>query len=45
MQALEDLGIAENTILVFLADNGAARNLANQWIEGKTVHGGKGTMT
>ena len=45
MQALDDLGIAENTILVFLADNGTDRDLTNLWIEDKTIQGGKGTMT
>ncbi len=45
MQALDDLGIADNTVLVFLADNGTDRRLTSKWGEGKTIRGGKGTMT
>jgi arylsulfatase A len=45
MQTLEELGIADNTVLIFLADNGTDRDLENQWGDGKTIKGGKGTMT
>jgi arylsulfatase A len=45
MQTLDELGIADNTALVFLADNGTDRDLANGLDNGKTVQGGKGTMT
>jgi len=45
MQTLEDLGIADNTILIFLADNGTDRDLTNNWGDGKRLRGGKGTMT
>ncbi len=45
LQTLDDLGIAENTIVVFLADNGTDRDLTNTWGDGKQVAGGKGTMT
>ena len=42
MQSLEDLGIADNTILMFLADNGTDRDLTNKWGDGKKLRGGKG---
>jgi len=45
LQTLDDLGIADNTIIIFLADNGTDTGLINQWGEGKSVAGGKGTMT
>jgi arylsulfatase A-like enzyme len=45
LQTLDDLGIADNTIVIFLADNGTDTGLANQWGEGKPITGGKGTMT
>lgn len=45
MQTLEDLGIADNTILVFLADNGTDRGIESSWGDGKLIAGGKGTMT
>ena len=45
MQTLEDLGIADNTIVVFLADNGTDKDLVNTWGDGKNIRGGKGTMT
>lgn len=45
LQTLDDLGIAENTIVIFLADNGTDTGLVNQWGEGKSIAGGKGTMT
>lgn len=45
MKALDDLGIADNTVLIFLSDNGTDRDLVNLWGDGKPVKGGKGTMT
>lgn len=42
---LEELGIADNTIVIFLADNGTDISLSNELKNGKTVNGGKGTMT
>ena len=45
MQALEKLGIQDSTVLVFLADNGTDLDLTNNWGNGKTIKGGKGTMT
>ncbi|MFK7788316.1 MAG: sulfatase-like hydrolase/transferase [Phycisphaeraceae bacterium] len=45
MQAIDDAGVADNTVLIFLADNGTDRDLMNTWVDGKTVEGGKGTMT
>lgn len=44
-QTLTDLGIAENTIVMFLADNGTDVDLENALGDGKKIKGGKGTMT
>ncbi|MFK7851052.1 MAG: FAD-dependent oxidoreductase [Akkermansiaceae bacterium] len=45
LQTLDELGIADNTIVLFLADNGTDRNLVNTWGDGKKIAGGKGTQT
>jgi arylsulfatase A-like enzyme len=45
LKTLDDLGIAENTIILFLADNGTDSDLVNLWGTDKKVAGGKGTMT
>lgn len=45
LQTLDDLGIAEDTIVLFTADNGTQSGLVNLWGEGKEIAGGKGTMT
>lgn len=45
LQTLDDLGIADNTLVMFLSDNGTDRDLVNEWGDGKRVAGGKGTMT
>jgi arylsulfatase A len=45
LQTLDDLGISENTIILFLADNGTDKDLVNPWGDGKKIGGGKGTMT
>jgi arylsulfatase A len=45
LQALDELGIANDTVVMFLADNGTDRDLVNLWGNGKRVQGGKGTMT
>ncbi len=45
MQTLEALDIEDNTVLIFLADNGTDRKIKTQWGDGKTIPGGKGTMT
>jgi arylsulfatase A len=45
LQTLDDQGIADNTVVIFLADNGTDRGLFNNWGDGKTIKGGKGTMT
>jgi len=45
LQTLDDLGIAENTIVIFLADNGTDTGLVHAWGDGKSIAGGKGTMT
>ncbi len=45
LQTLDELGIAQSTMVLFLADNGTDRGLVNIWGDGKKVAGGKGTMT
>lgn len=45
MQTLDELSIADNTFVVFLADNGTDRGLKNNWGKDKLIAGGKGTMT
>ena len=45
LRTLDDLGIADDTIIMFLADNGTDSGLVNTWGDGKRIAGGKGTMT
>jgi arylsulfatase A-like enzyme len=45
LRTLDDLGIADNTIVLFLADNGTDSQLVNNWGDGKSIAGGKGSMT
>jgi arylsulfatase A len=45
LRTLEEAGVANNTVVFFLADNGTDHRLRNQWGDGKTIPGGKGTMT
>ena len=45
MQCLDDLGIADNTLVIFLADNGTDKDLTHTWGDGKRIRGGKGTLT
>lgn len=45
LQTLDELKIADNTIVFFLADNGTDQDLVNFWGDGKQIPGGKGTMT
>lgn len=39
----EELGIADNTILIFTADNGTNRGITSKW-NGQSIQGGKGGM-
>ncbi len=41
---LDELGIRENTLLIFTGDNGTAKGITSM-MNGKPVHGGKGMMT
>jgi arylsulfatase A-like enzyme len=45
LKTLDELGIAENTIILFMADNGTDSGLVNNWGDNKQVAGGKGSMT
>ena len=44
LQKTEDLGIAEDTLILFTADNGTHRNISSEW-NGQTIRGGKGNLT
>ena len=39
----EELGVAENTIILFTADNGTHPSITSQW-NGRSIRGGKGGM-
>ncbi len=41
---VDALGLAEETIILFTADNGTNRSLQSQW-KGRQIRGGKGRMT
>jgi len=45
LQTLEDAGVADNTVVIFLADNGTDQDLRHPYGDGQTVLGGKGSMT
>ncbi len=51
MSFLDDEGLADNTIVIFVADNGTQKQLSNRWGpgwgpgEGIEIQGGKGSMT
>lgn len=48
LDVLEELGIRQNTLVLFTADNGTDRRIRSRWTDGRTertVAGGKGTMT
>lgn len=43
-QKLDDLGVREDTLLIFLGDNGTNRNLSSTLQDGTEVPGGKGLL-
>lgn len=45
MKAVDDTGAGDNTVFMFLADNGTDQELWNRWGDGVDVLGGKGSMT
>jgi len=45
LRTLDELGVADDTIVIFLADNGTDVGLRHQWGDGRVIAGGKGTMT
>ena len=45
LRTLDELGIADDTIIIFVADNGTDAGLRNLWGDGRAIAGGKGTMT
>jgi arylsulfatase A len=42
---LDDLGIRENTLVVFIGDNGTNNDITSRMIDGRSIQGAKGTMT
>lgn len=45
MAAVEEAGVADNTVFIFVADNGTDQKLSNRYGDDHTVLGGKGSMT
>lgn len=45
MDAVDQAGIADNTVFLFVADNGTQQGLTNKLRDGTIVKGGKGTMS
>ena len=45
MDTVEEAGVANSTVFIFIADNGTQQGLVNLWGKGTRVPGGKGTMT
>ena len=45
MQTLDDAGVAENTVVIFLADNGTDQGLQHPFMGDHVVLGGKGSLT
>jgi arylsulfatase A len=45
MSKLDELGVRENTLVLFVGDNGTNGNLASKMADGRTIVGGKGELT
>ena len=45
VQKLDTLGLCENTLLLFTADNGTPRDIISEMQDGRLIRGGKGSMT
>lgn len=44
LDALEEMGVSDNTVVIFLTDNGTDQRLFGR-VNGRILYGGKGTMT
>jgi len=44
VQAIDNFGLAETTLLIFTGDNGTPRGIISQW-NGQSIAGGKGSTT
>tara|TARA_B110000305_G_scaffold61777_2_gene68593 strand:+ start:12555 stop:13904 length:1350 start_codon:yes stop_codon:yes gene_type:complete len=42
---LDALGLRENTLVIFIGDNGTNSDITSNMIDGRSIKGGKGTMT
>tara|TARA_R110002096_G_scaffold233764_1_gene423883 strand:+ start:2203 stop:3546 length:1344 start_codon:yes stop_codon:yes gene_type:complete len=45
MGKLDELSIADDTVLIFVADNGTSQSIESVWGDGHLLQGGKSTMT
>ncbi len=45
VQKLDDLGLRENTLILFTGDNGSPKGITSQMQDGGTIDGGKGLTT
>jgi arylsulfatase A len=42
---LDDLGLRENTLILFTGDNGTPRGITSEMVDGSSIDGGKGSTT
>jgi len=45
VRKLDDLGLRENTLILFTGDNGTPVGIASRMLDGGTINGGKGSTT
>ena len=45
MKSLDDKGLAENTLVLFIGDNGTDHEIHSKLMDGRTINGGKGQTT
>jgi arylsulfatase A len=45
VQKVDELGLRENTVIMFTGDNGTTTNIYTRMVDGKIIQGGKGSMT
>jgi arylsulfatase A len=45
VQKLDELGLRENTVIMFTGDNGTTTNIYTRKVDGSIIQGGKGSMT
>jgi arylsulfatase A len=45
VRKLDDLGLRENTLILFTGDNGTPRGITTEMVDGSSIDGGKGSTT